>query len=100
MYSGNFVFFPDHGSFAMVRFFCQCVAHYNGNKYIKTFNCSEQYRCMDFSQLTYRSSLRDIEICLHSQTSKLYHMGIRKSISRDNLSNANQSCDWRIYAEF
>ena len=99
MYSGNFVFsqIMDHLPWPA---FHQCVAHYNGDKYIKTFNCSEQYRCMDFAQLTYKSSLRDIEICLRSQASKLYHMGIRKGISRNNLANANQFRDWIIYAEF
>ena len=99
MYSGNFVFsqIMDHLPWPA---FHQCVAHYNGDKYIKTFNCSEQYRCMDFAQLTYKSSLRDIERCLRSQASKLYHMGIRKGISRNNLANANQFRDWRIDAEF
>ena len=99
MYSANFVFsqIMDHFPWPV---FHQCVAHYNGDNYIKTFNCSEQCRCMAFAQITYRSSLRDIEICLRSQASKLYHMGIRKGISRNILANVNQSRDWRIYAEF
>ena len=99
MYSGNFVFsqIMDHLPWPV---FHQCVAHYNCDKYIKTFNCSEQYRCMSFTQLTYIPSLRDIEICLRSQTSKLYNMGIRKGVSRNIISNASQSRDWRIYAEF
>ena len=71
--------------------FHQCVAHYNGDKYIKTFNCSEQYRCMAFAQLTYRSSLRDIEICLRSQTRKLYHMGIKKGELHSKVRN---QYDW------
>ena len=99
MLSGNFVFsqIMDHLPWPV---FHQCVAHYCGDKYIKTFSCSEQYRCMAFAQLTYRSSLRDIEICLRSQGSKLYHMGIRRGVSRNNLANANQSRDWRIHADF
>ena len=99
MLSGNFVFsqIMDHLPWPV---FHQCVAYYSGDKYIKTFSCSEQYRCMDFAQLTYRSSLRDIEICLRFQGNKLYHMGIRRGVSCNNLANAVQSRDWRIYADF
>ena len=99
MYTGNFVFsqIMEHLPWPV---FNQCVAHYSGDKYVKTFNCSDQYRCMAFAQLTYRSSLRNTEICLRSQASKLYHIGIKGGISRNNLSNANESRDWRIYADF
>jgi transposase len=56
---------------------------------------------MAFAQMTFRESLRDIEACcLRAQKSKLYHMGIRSSVSRNTLANANQTRDWRIYAEF
>jgi len=55
---------------------------------------------MAFAQMTFRESLRDIEACLRAQKSKLYHMGIRSTVSRNTLANANQTRDWRIYAEF
>ena len=55
---------------------------------------------MAFAQLTYRESLRDIEACLRSMESKLYHMGFRSKISRSTLADANESRDWRIYADF
>jgi hypothetical protein len=55
---------------------------------------------MSFAQLTYRNSLRDIEACLNAQPRKLYHMGIQGNVSRTNLANANQTRDWKIYAEF
>jgi IS4 transposase len=55
---------------------------------------------MAFGQLTYRESLRDIVACLRAQSSKLYHMGIRSTVSRNTLSNANKIRDWRIYADF
>lgn len=55
---------------------------------------------MAFAQLTYRESLRDIEVCLRAQKSKLYHMGIRGKISRSTLADANEKRDWRIYADF
>ncbi len=55
---------------------------------------------MAFAQLTYRESLRDIESCLGSMQKKLYHMGIRGKVSRSTLAYANETRDWRIYADF
>ena len=60
----------------------------------------DQFLCMAFAQLTYRESLRDIEVCLRGNHSKLYHMGIRSRISRSTLADANENRDWRIYADF
>ncbi|MFZ3137129.1 MAG: IS4 family transposase [Thermodesulfovibrionales bacterium] len=80
--------------------FSQCVKRYNGNYKIKNFTCREQFLCMAFAQLTYRESLRDIQACLRAANKKLYHMGIRSRISRNTLAHANQTRDWRIYADF
>jgi hypothetical protein len=80
--------------------FRRCVARYEGDRYVKSFRCMDQYFCMAFAQLTYRESLRDIEACLRSQAGRLYHMGIRGTVSRNTLANANQMRDWRIYADF
>jgi hypothetical protein len=55
---------------------------------------------MAFAQLTYRESLRDIEACLKAVGGKLYHMGFRGSVVRSTLADANESRDWRIYADF
>ena len=55
---------------------------------------------MAFAQLTYRESLRDIEACLRALSGKLYHMGFRGQVSRSTLADANESHDWRIYADF
>ena len=82
------------------RRFQTCVARYRGDHKIKTFKCSEHFRIMAFAQLTYRESLRDIETCLRAMGSRLYHMGIRSTISRNNLAHANETRDWRIYADF
>jgi hypothetical protein len=54
---------------------------------------------MAFAQLTYRENLRDIETCLSVQASKLYYMKFREPVRRLTLADANESCDWRIYAE-
>ena len=80
--------------------FHRCVRRYGGDFKVKTFKCSDHFRVMAFAQLTYRESLRDIEACLRSVRGKLYHMGIRSTVSRNNLSNANEQRDWRIYADF
>src|SRR2546421_3286755 len=79
--------------------FGRIVARYGGDDRVRTLNCGEQYRAMAFAQLTYRESLRDIETCLSVQASKLYHMGLREPIRRSTLADANESRDWRIYAD-
>lgn len=80
--------------------FRKCVKRYNGNYKVQKFSCYTQFLCMAFAQLTYRESLRDIEACLGSMKTKLYHMGIRHKISRSTLADANEKRDWRIYADF
>jgi hypothetical protein len=79
--------------------FARIVARYHGDHSVQTFPCTEQYRAMAFAQLTYRESLRDIEACLSAQPAKLWHMGFRGPVRRSTLADANQSRDWRIYAE-
>jgi hypothetical protein len=76
------------------------VTRYRGDYQQKTFSCWDQYLSMAFAQLTYRDSLRDIEVCLRSMQGKLYHMGFRGKVARSTLADANESRDWRIYADF
>ena len=80
--------------------FQKCIARYCGDRYLKKLSCWDQYLAMAFAQLTYRESLRDIEACLRSIGSKLYHMGFRSHVARSTLADANESRDWRIYADF
>jgi hypothetical protein len=80
--------------------FRRCVIRYRGEFKVKSFSCLDQFLCMAFAQLTYRESLRDIEVCLRAQSSKLYHLGIRSVVARNTLANANAVRDWRIYADF
>lgn len=77
-----------------------CVERYHGQYKIKSFSCWDQFLTLAFAQLTYRESLRDIEACLRAAPQKLYHMGLRSTVSRNTLANANQVRDWRIYADF
>jgi hypothetical protein len=80
--------------------FARIVEKHQGERYVKTFSCMDQYLCMAFAQLTYRESLRDIECCLRAHQSKLWHMGLRSHISRSTLAHANEHRDWRIWADF
>ena len=80
--------------------FARYVQRYGGDGGVRTLPCAEQFRIMAFAQLTYRESLRDIEVCLSAQAGKLYHMGLRESVKRSTLADANESRDWRIYANF
>lgn len=80
--------------------FRRCVERYRGDYKIQHFSCLDQFLCLAFAQLTYRESLRDIEACLRAQESKLYHMGFRGHVSRNNLAHANEHRDWRIFADF
>jgi len=80
--------------------FRRCVARYQGEFKVQSFSCLDQFLCMAFAQLTYRESLRDIEACLRAQQCKLYHLGIRSTVARNTLANANAVRDWRIYADF
>ena len=80
--------------------FQKCVSRYQGDYYLKSFSCWDQYLAMVFAQLTYRESLRDIEVCLRAVGNKLYHMGFHGKISRSTLADANENRDWRIYADF
>ncbi len=99
MHEGKLVFsqVTDHLPLYTFR---RCVQRYQGERYVKKFRCLDQYLVMAFAQLTYRESLRGIEACLRSQNSNLYHMGIRATISRSTLAQANEQRDWRIYCDF
>ena len=80
--------------------FNRCTARYDGNQKASRFSCWDQCLCMVFAQLTYRESLRDIEACLRAVEGKLYHLGVRRHVSRSTLADANESRDWRIFADF
>ncbi len=80
--------------------FQKCVTRYDGDRHHRSLSCWDRYLAMAFAQFTYRESLRDIEACLHSMSGKLYHMGFRSRIARSTLADANETHDWRIFADF
>lgn len=93
VFSQIMTFLPRHT-------FHSCVHRYRGHHKVKSFTCREQFFCMAFAQLTWRESLRDIEISLRAHAGKLYHMGFRSAVARSTLAKANEVRDWRIYADF
>lgn len=99
MHSGKLVFaqLMDHLPW---KTFGRIVERYGGDHRVREFNCASQFRCMAFAQLGYRDSLRDIETCLRAQRAKLYHFGIRGTVARSTLADANEARNWHIYAEF
>lgn len=99
MYTGRFIF-VQLMEFLPKHEFNKCVRRYRGNYRQRTFSCYDQFLCMTFAQLTYRESLRDVITCLEVLKPKLYHVGIRGSVSRSTLADANEKRDWRIYADF
>ena len=99
MYLGK-TLFSQIMDFLPWKRFHRIVVRRNGDRYVKHFSCVEQFRVMAFAQLTYRESLRDIELCLGAQATKLYHMGMSAQVKRTTLAEANERRDWRIFAEF
>ena len=80
--------------------FDKCVTRYNGDFRTRELNCWNQFIQLLFGQLTSLDSLRDICLCLKAHRNKLYHLGIKQSVSHTTLSRANENRDWRIFADF
>ena len=99
MFTGKLVFAQLMG-FLPLHTFRRCVGRYPSSYPTKTFSHLDQYLCMAFAQLTFRESLRDIEVCLRAHKSRIYHFGIRGHVARSNLGDANEKRDWRIYRDF
>ena len=76
------------------------VRKYDGDKYVKSYTCWNQLLTMMFGQLSNRESLRDLIVAMEAHAGKVYHLGIGKSVTRSNLSKANEQRDYRIFEEF
>ena len=76
------------------------VRKYGGDKYVKSYTCWNQLLTMMFGQLSNRENLRDLIVALEAHAGKVYHLGIGKSVTRSNLSKANEQRDYRIFEEF
>jgi hypothetical protein len=86
-------------NFVPAHEFRRCVQRYGGDYKVSSYSCWDQFLCMAFAQLTYRESLRDIETCLRALGPRRYHLGIRGYVSRSTLADANETRDWRLYAD-
>lgn len=80
--------------------FNKCVTRYKGDYRVRNFSCREHFLVMSFAQMSGRESLRDIENCLTAFSSKLYHCGLSRPVSKSTLADANEKRNWRIYADF
>lgn len=99
MNQGKYVF-SQIVEFLPARLFDKYVARYEGNKKVRSFTCWNQLLCMMFGQLSNRDSLRDLIVCLEAHSSKYYHLGLGRNVSRSTLADANEKRDYRIYQEF
>jgi hypothetical protein len=100
MHQGKLVF-SQLMAYLPLSTFRRCVSAHRGEHKVKDFSCLDQFFAMAFAQLTYRESLRDIEVNLRARPERLYHMGFRcQTISRNTLANANATRPWQIYADF
>jgi hypothetical protein len=77
--------------------FSRIINRHTGDAGVRTLGCADLFRVMAFSQLTWRESLRDIEVCLTANRAKLFHMGLKNIPARSTLSDALNQRDWRIY---
>ena len=77
--------------------FGRIIQRHRGDAGVRTLGCADLFRVMAFAQLTWRESLRDIEVCLAANRAKLFHMGLKNVPARSTLSDALNLRDWRIY---
>ena len=99
MYIGK-TLFAQRMDFLTWKTFHRIIDRHDADSYVKSMTCADQFRVRALAPLTYRESLRDIEVSLSAQAAKLYHMGFRHEIKRSTLADANETRDWRIHAEF
>ena len=98
MYAGK-TLFAQIMEFVPWTSFERIVQRYCGNAGARSLSCAEQFRAMAFAQLTWRESLRDIEVSLSANTTKLYAMGFRSAVKRSTLADANESRSSRIWSD-
>ena len=99
MNRGVFIF-TQLCNFLPKTYFDWLVKKYEGNKYVKSFTCWNHLLVMIFAQLTHRESLRDLINSISPHQSKFNRLGFGKSVTRSNLSKANECRDPQIFEEF
>ena len=99
MNQGKYVF-TQITDFLPKRVFDCIVDRYSGDKNVRHFSCWNQLLCMIFGQLTNRDSLRDLIVAIEAHNRKTYHLGFGKSVTRSNLSKANENRNSMVFEEF
>jgi len=99
MNQGKYVF-TQLTEFLPKRVFDCIVTRYSGDKKVRHFSCWNQMLCMVFGQLTNRDSLRDLIVAIEAHNRKTYHLGFGKSVTRSNLSKANESRNSKVFEDF
>jgi len=99
MNKGKYVF-AQITEFLPKRGFDIIVEKYSGDKSVRFFSCWNQLLCLIFGQLTNRDSLRDLIVAIDAHSRKTYHLGFGKSVTRSNLSKANENRNSKIFEDF
>ena len=73
------------------------VDRYQANRWTRDFTAWSHFICMSYAQLTRREGLRDLVACLNSQSSRLYHVGLRQRVARSTLADANERRNSRLF---
>lgn len=79
------------------KHFEHLVNKYQSNRWTREFTAWSHFICMAYAQLTRREGLRDLTACLNSQSTKLYHVGLRQRVSRSTLADANERRDAALF---
>jgi hypothetical protein len=99
MHQGRYVF-TQLVDFLPRKHFEWLVTKYEGNKYVKSFSCWNHLLVLLFGQLSNREGLRDLIVTLTPFKFAFHHLGFGKSVTRSNLSKANEVREVRIFQEF
>ena len=69
-------------SFLLWTTLARIVARYDGDRFVRSLRCTDQYRAMASAQLTRREGLRDIEDCLAARPSSTIPASTHRSAAR------------------
>jgi putative transposase len=81
------------------RKFKRFVDKYNGNYYVKHFDCWSQFVSIFLGQISNSSSIREIVDFINCHSNQQYHLGLKKNIAKSTLAEANAKRDWHIYRD-
>ena len=80
--------------------FKRIVDKYNGDKYVKYFNCRTQFVFIFIGQIGNLKSIREIVDSINFQPNNQYQLGIKKNIYKSTFAETNERVDWHIEISF